>query len=68
LSIIIFTKKPARRISFLLAFFSSFFVLFTPAAHLFIASFNLSDTSAEFDHVSGDSEGTKVSKSIIINY
>ncbi|MGB2110562.1 MAG: hypothetical protein ACPHY8_01130 [Patescibacteria group bacterium] len=64
LSIIIFTKKPAKRISFLLAFCSSFLVLFIQAAHLLIDSCIFSDTSAEFEDDSGDSEGVKVSKSI----
>jgi hypothetical protein len=68
LSIIIFTKKPAKRRSFLFAFCSSFLVLFIHAAHLFIDSCIFSDISAEFEDDSGDSEGVKVSKSMRENY
>jgi hypothetical protein len=68
LSIIIFTKKPAKSISYFLAFFSSFCVLFIPAAQRFMASLSFSETSAELDHVSaepsGDSEGVNSSKLI----
>jgi hypothetical protein len=62
LSIIIFTKKPAKSISYFLAFFSSFCVLFIPAVQRFMASLSFSETSAELDQDSGDSEGVNSSK------
>jgi hypothetical protein len=64
LSIIIFTKKPAKSISYFLAFFSSFCVLLIQAVPRFIASFSFSDISAAFAFVSGDSEGENSSKDI----